>query len=544
MVKNFWILILIGFFSFSGPLFGQDRYAIHYFYKPQTFFSLESPSDFISQRAIDRRIKERISLDSTDLPVSPIYVEAISPLVERIYYHSKWLNASVVVATAEQVEELEGMAFIEKVERVGLGFYPAGHQGKKEASTPIKFRIKSKNTKAYEFQNDLLGIPAMHGEGFNGAGIMIAVFDAGFLNTDKILGMNHLFEEDRIVATKDLVIPGSKDVFRSDGHGTASLSVMASYEPSKLVGGAFGAQYILCITEDARSEYRIEEYNWVRGAEFADSLGVDIINSSLGYNRFDDPAMNYAPEDMDGQTAIVSQGATLAALKGILIVSSAGNEGNGSWETLTAPADAEGILTVGSVNYDLSRSSFSSIGPTYDGRIKPELVAFGSGVTVWRQIEEPNTSSGTSFTSPQIAALAAGLWQARPEWTLEQVIRNLLGSGNMADSPDNELGFGVPNFMDAYLGEILQIEEAGIQNLPLVFPNPLDGNELFIQYGEQNQCDFRMLSASGQVIADQRLTRHSSENPYEISLKYVLPGIYFIECGENNHVEKFKLIKR
>lgn len=544
MVKNYCILILIGFFSFTESILAQDRYAIHYFYKPQTRFTIDSPSDFISQRAIDRRIKEEIPMDSTDLPVSQKYVEATTPLVESIYYHSKWLNASVVVATEEQVEELAELPYIEKVERIGNSFYPAGQQGKMETTSPIKFRIRSKNSKAYEFQNDLLGIPAMHREGFNGAGIMIAVFDAGFLNTDKISGMKHLFDEDRIVATKDLVLPGSEDVFRSDAHGTASLSVMASNDPSKLVGGAFGAQYILCITEDASSEYRIEEYNWVRGAEFADSLGVDIINSSLGYNRFDDPSMNYAPEDMDGHTAIVSQGAALAALKGILIVCSAGNEGNGSWKTLTAPADADGILTVGSVNNDLSRSSFSSIGPTYDGRIKPELAAFGSGVTVWRQLEEPNTSSGTSFTSPQIAALAAGLWQARPEWTLEQVIQNLLRSGNMAEAPDSELGFGVPNFMDAYLGEILQIEEAGTQTLPLIYPNPMDGNELFIQYGEQNQCNFRMLSVTGQVIADHRLTRYSSENPYEISLKYLLPGIYFIECGENNHVEKFKLIKR
>lgn len=544
MVKNYCILLIIGFFSYSGSILGQDRYAIHYLYKPQTLYDIDRPGDLVSQRAIDRRVKGGILMDSTDLPVSPKYVEEISPLVESIYYHSKWLNASVVVATAEQVEKLSGMPFIEKVELVGLGFYPAGQQGKNEASKSLNFRIKSKNNKAYEFQNDILGIPAMHGEGFNGAGIMIAVFDAGFLNTDKIPGMKHLFEEDRIVATRDFVFPGSTDVFRSDVHGTASLSVMASHEPTKLVGGAFGAHYILCITEDARSEFRIEEYNWVKGAEFADSLGVDIINSSLGYNRFDHPAMNYAPEDMDGQTAIVSQGATLAAQKGILIVSSAGNEGNGSWKTLTAPADAKGILSVGSVNNDLSRSSFSSIGPTYDGRIKPELAAFGSGVTVWRQPEEPNTSSGTSFTSPQIAALAAGLWQARPEWTLEQVILNLLRSGSLADAPDNELGFGVPNFMDAYLGEILQIEEAGIHTLPLVFPNPLDGNELFIQYGKENQCDFRMLTASGQVVADQKLIRYSSENPYEISLKYILPGIYVVECGENNHVEKFKLIKR
>src|SRR5690606_31104343 len=173
--------------------------------------------------------------------------------------------------------------------------------------------------------------------------------------------------------------PGSEDVFRVDGHGTASLSLVAAYEESKLIGGAYDSQFILCITEDVESEYRIEEYNWVRAAEFSDSLGVDIINSSLGYNHFDDPEMNYETGDMDGKTAVISQGASLAAQKGILVVSSVGNEGNDAWETVTAPADAEGILSIGAVNSMLARSSFSSIGPTADGRIKPELAAFGSG---------------------------------------------------------------------------------------------------------------------------------------------------------------------
>lgn len=545
MDKNLLILIFLGLFSLPVTIFGQDRYAIHYKYKPQTFFSLESAEEFILQRAIDRRVKEGIAVDSTDLPVSPIYVKTISPLVEKVNFHTKWMNASLVVATQDQVKNIEKLPFIEKVELVAKSFYSSSQSGKKESGiTPVHLRIKSKKSNSFDFQNDILGIPAMHEEGFTGAGVMIAVFDAGFLNTDKISGMEHLFDQDRIVATKDFVLPDSDNVFRSDGHGTASLSVMASYEPSILIAGAYEAQYILCITEDAASEYRIEEYNWIRGAEFSDSLGVDIINSSLGYNLFDDPQMNYSLEDMDGQTAIITQGAAMAAQKGILVVSSAGNEGNGSWKTLTAPADAEGILSVGSVNSDLERSSFSSVGPTFDGRLKPDLAAFGSGVTIWRDVAKPNTSSGTSFTSPQIAALAAGLWQAKPEWTREQLIRNLLSSGTMADSPDSELGYGVPNFMDAYLGEILELDEVEDRIIPLIYPNPLDGNELFIHYGIEKHCSFRMVSATGQIIADHRLTRNSKNIPYEVRLEYILPGLYFIECGENNDIQSFNLLRK
>lgn len=539
------ILIFIGLCCLPAWSFAQDRYAVYYKFKPQTDYILEAPEEYLSQRAIERRIKEGVAVDSTDLPVSKLYADSVSALVEEVNYHSKWMNASIVVATQEQVGEVSLLPFVSKVELVAVGFYAPDQNGKKEIhKIPVHLRIKSNKESSYDFQNDILGIPAMHNEGFTGAGVMVAVFDAGFLNTDKISGLNHLFEQDLIVAAKDFVLPDSDNIFRTDGHGTASLSVMASNAPGKLVAGAYDAHYILCITEDVSSEYRIEELNWIRAAEFSDSLGVDIINSSLGYNVFDDIQMNYRPEDMNGETAVISRGAAMAAEKGILVVNSAGNEGNGRWKTLTAPADAKGILSVGSVNSNMEKSSFSSVGPTSDGRIKPELAAFGSGATIWKDIENTSASSGTSFTSPQIAALAAGLWQARPHWTRKQLIENLLGSGTMADDPDSELGYGVPNFMDAYYGEILDLEDQREMALSVIYPNPLEGDRLFIEHGFGKQCNFRMISALGQVIADQRLTRHSPVYPYHIELDDTPPGFYFIECKENNSVKRFRLLRR
>lgn len=545
MDRAIFVPLLIWLFFLPILTFSQDRFAVHYKYKPQASYSFGAPEEFLLQRAIDRRIKEGVAVDSTDLPVSEKYQNMVTSMVEKVNYHSKWMNASVVVATQEQITEVANLPFIEKVELVAKGFNSTDQNGKKESfRIPINLKVGSNKSYAYDFQNDILGIPDMHEEGFTGAGVMIAVFDAGFLHADKISGMDHLFEQDQILATKDFVDPDSDDVFRLDGHGTASLSLLAAYEESKLVSGAYDAQYILCITEDVSSEFRIEEYNWIRAAEFSDSLGVDIINSSLGYNLFDDPEMDYRKEDMDGKTAVVTIGASMAANKGILVISSAGNEGNGSWQTLTAPADADGVIAVGSVTNSLVRSSFSSVGPTFDGRLKPDLVAFGSGVTLWQWVESPNSSSGTSFTSPQIAALAAGLWQARPEWTREQLIKNLLNSGNMADSPDVELGYGIPNFLDAYYGEVLEIEKKKELDLAVVYPNPLEGNQLYIDYGKGNQCHIRMINSVGQIISDQRLKRNSFRSPYELKIENANPGLYFIECKEEHQTRTFRLLKR
>lgn len=536
-------LLIIGLFLISPLIgFGQDRYAISYHYKPQTSFDLENPREFLLERSLQRRIREGIGVDSTDMPVSQKYTREVSALVEDVYFHSKWLNSSIVQATEEQIDRISDLPFIRSTELVGRGYYDQSLDGKKEAfRIPISFKVKTKKLNTYDFQNDILGIPAMHEAGFTGAGVMIAVFDAGFINTDKITGLKHLFEEKQIVATRDFVMHGSSDVFKTDAHGTASLSVMAAYEPGKLIAGAYEASYILCITEDVQSEFRIEEYNWVRAAEFSDSLGVDIINSSLGYNFFDDPAMNYEIEDLDGNTAIISRGASLAAQKGILVVSSAGNEGNGSWGTITVPADADGILAIGSVNNNLERSNFSSTGPTADGRIKPDLMAYGSGVTVWKQEDAPGASSGTSFTSPQVAALAAGLRQAKPNWTTGHLIDRLKASGSLAEDPTVELGYGIPNFIDAYYGEILDMESEEMKRA-YIYPNPLDQKQLFIHYGSETKCDFKMINALGMLVTDQVLSRTVPRHPYEIRLDDNPPGLYFIECRENGERKVFRLI--
>lgn len=382
----------------------------------------------------------------------------------------------------------------------------------------------------------------MHEEGYTGAGVTMAVFDAGFPGTNTASPLAHLFTSNQIVGQRDFVRPWNSDVFIDNQHGTNVLSLIAANEPEKLVSGAFDSDYILVITEEVATEYRIEEFNWVRGAEYADSLGVNIINSSVGYVDFDDPTMNYTVGDMDGNTAVITIGATIAAKKGILIVNSVGNYGGRGESSLVAPADAEGILSIGSVNADLSRSGFSSQGPTGDGRLKPELAAFGGSPILIRSNGTPGSSSGTSFSAPQIAALAAGLWEAKPEWTKDELIENLLRSASQYENPDNLLGYGVPNFYDAFYGEILSVQAE--ENLKWkVYPNPLSSHELSIHFGAGLKSKFELIDMMGRIVLQDELTRMDTKTPFRVQLDAVKSGVYLIRMSVGDYIKQTKLLR-
>ncbi|MEX2567339.1 MAG: S8 family peptidase [Cyclobacteriaceae bacterium] len=543
---NYSIFIFVSLFLFHQKGLAQDRYAIHFKYKPTELYRLDEPENLLGKRALERRSKEGMAVDSTDIPVSEKYISSTASLVNDFLYHSKWLNASIVVAEEKNLLAIADLDFVDKVVLVAKGGLKSSQSSKKENLSRINKKIKKIfwEDQSFEFQNNILGIPDMHQEGYNGEGVRIAVFDAGFLNVDEISGMQHLFEEKKIIATRDFVNSASEDVFKRDTHGTGSLSLLAAYDPEKLIAGAYESEYVLCITEDVDSENRIEEYNWVRAAEFSDSLGVDIINSSLGYNFFDDPEMNYTKEDLDGETAVISIGAAMAAKKGILVVSSTGNEGNIDWQTITVPADAKGILSVGAINNNFEKAAFSSVGPSSDGRIKPELVAFGSGVTLWRYSNGTSFSSGTSFSAPQIAALAAGLWQAHPEWTRSQLKERLIASGSQFDEPDSELGYGVPNYLRAMYGTVDDLERKLVIPTPKVYPNPLDHQQLFIEFGNASNCLFKLFNTTGNLVTYLSLARNDIQAPYEVELPLVHPGVYLIELEDDSGASTIKLLRK
>lgn len=542
---------LLCFVFCVGIVSAQNKYAVHYKFKPQENFSLENPNEFLTEKSIQRRVNQSIALDSLDLPVSEKYISIIKENVQNVIYDSKWMNASLVVATNEQVAALENLDFVEKVVLAHVS-QSAGSRflrkikNNNHSSVNFKFRLKNTEAETYDFQNSLLGIKEMHEKGFKGEGMTIAVFDAGFPGVDKVGGFSHLIERNQIIGTKDLVDINNQNVFSKNQHGTNVLSLIAANSPELLVSGAPNASYILCITEDVFSEYRIEEYNWIRAAEYADSLGVDIINSSLGYLDFDDSNMDYTLEDLDGKTAIISQGAEIAANKGILIVTSAGNYGSRGASSITAPADANGILSIGAVDVNLNRSSFSSRGPTVDGRIKPEVSTLGRSVSLITQAGIINTNgSGTSFSAPQIAALAAGLWQAKPELTKDELIEVLKASGTQADNPDNLLGYGIPNFFRAFNGKILNVEDQQIENSSWkVYPNPNDGAILYAEFGQKLQGEIRIYQASGTLVLEQNLERFSNQDAFEVGISQLKSGLYIIEMQSGMEIRRTKLIKR
>lgn len=554
MAGNKFLAGFILFLGLFGSLSAQDRYAVYFKYKPQTTLSLTKPQEFLTQKAIDRRTREGILADSTDLPVSKKYVDAVKDKADYLLYDTKWLNASVLVTTKEKADEIKAFSFVEKVELVGIGYLDNSNSRLDQSNFALKEPKNRKeekpsgrelqlNENSYDFQNQLIGIPEMHEEGFKGKGITIAVFDAGFPGVNTASSLIHLQTNNQILSTKDFVRPWNTNVYTDNQHGTNVLSLIASNEPGKMVSGAPEASYILVMTEEVATEYRVEEYNWVRGAEYADSLGVDIISSSVGYWDFDDPSMNYTIADLDGETAIITKGATIAAEKGILVVNSSGNYGPGV-SSLVAPADAKGILAIGSVNKDLTVSGFSSRGPTGDGRIKPDLAALGSGTALVRSNGSVGFSNGTSFSAPQISALAAGIWEGRPEWTKNQLISNLIRSGTQVDKPDNLIGFGIPNFFDAYYGEILAVDERPENISWKVYPNPIATDDLSIFFGTGLSGEFSLIDKNGRLIVNTKLTRLGLKDPFRISLQGIRPGFYIIQMVDGSLIKRAKLFRQ
>ncbi|MCR9081480.1 MAG: S8 family serine peptidase [Cyclobacteriaceae bacterium] len=531
----------------------QDRYAVFYKYKPQDGLNLDQPQDFLTDRALLRRAKEDVAVDSTDLPVTQRYVDEVYQLSHYILYQSKWLNASLIVTDMEGAKSISELPFVEKVELVGKGYIPNPNAriGRRLfVSTTAKVcppggkaeRTLAAQELPSDFQNSLLGIDFMHEEGFKGKGIRIAVFDAGFPGTDNASPLSHLLSNNQLVAQKDFVRPWNQNVFTDNQHGTNVLSLIAAVETESFIAGAPEAEYFLAMTEEVATEYRIEEYNWLRAAEYADSIGVDIIHSSLGYYDFDDPEMNYSSGQLDGKTAVITQAANIASSKGILVVNSVGNYGPNE-PSIVAPADSPNVLAIGSVNQSLEVSNFSSRGPTGDGRIKPDLAAFGNGVALLRSNGNVGFANGTSFSAPQITALAAGLWQAKPEWTRAELIENLLRSASQYENPDNLLGYGIPNFREALYGEILSVEENGEVIPWKVFPNPMEGNKLTIYFGSSLSAEFSLIDLNGKTLQNQSLSRNTAKDPYELQLEGIRPGMYIIQMQDGKLIKQQKLIR-
>ena len=437
-----------------------SKYIIVLKNKNNTPFSLNNPSVYLSAKAIARREKQNISIDSTDIPVNASYIDSIRNTgAVTVLNVSKWLNQVLIQTTDNAaLDKIKQFSFVKNVTGIAARKRSAGYDESLrlfETSPTKKVKKVQDGGNYYNYGNAYAQINIhegefLHNKNFRGEGMIIAVLDAGFYHYDS----NPLFDSIRInnqvLGTWDFV--GNKSsVTEEHTHGMLCFSTIAANKPGAMVGTAPKAKYYLFRTEDVYSEYPVEEQHWVAAAEMADSLGVDIITTSLGYATFDNPSLDYEYADMNGKTTISAIGAAYAFKKGIFVSASAGNYGNSPWHYIVTPADGENVLAVGSVHASGVLSGFSSYGPSSDGRIKPDVVSVGSNTVVAGVDGNPtNAYSGTSLANPNLAGLVTCLWQAFPERTNAEILDAVRKSSTQYTSPDDKKGYGIPNMRFAY----------------------------------------------------------------------------------------------
>ncbi len=527
-----WVLI-----CGSLPVVAQsNRYFVFFKDKSNSVFSVTDPVKFLTQKSIDRRAKGGIAIGPDDLPVNASYVSQIKMLGAKTYFTSKWWNGVLIQADQSIIPTINALPFVAKTEFVAPGTLLQGGR----MATNNKSNQPDAVAQQSDFQLQQLAMDKMQEEGYRGEGVIIAQFDSGWQGVNLTAPFQPLFFEGRIKGVFNFV-RNTSNVYSDDDHGTSVLSVMAAYVPGTFAGGTYKANYYLFETEDDATEYRIEEYNWAFAAEKADSLGVDVINSSLGYSTFDDAAMNYTVFDLTGKKAVVSMAARKAVEKGIVVVCSAGNEGNNNfWKFVTTPADAEGVLAVGSITSLGSKSSFSSIGPTADQRLKPDVVALGSGTAVISATGSLSTASGTSLSSPLVASLAAGLIQAFPNKSANEITNAIIQSGSLFSTPNNSLGYGVPNFEIAKSYLKYGVLEEDIS----VFPNPVSRSlNILLKAPSNGLITVSVYNLLGQQIFQQSTSVSWETNPIQYDLSLLANGIYLLEVKSDKATLVRKIAK-
>lgn len=445
-------------FLFSVSLSGQRQYKYWVSLKDKNGspYSLFRPAEFLSARALLRREKQGIALEENDLPPNPAYIRAIGELPGiTIHGASRWLNGVAVQCDSLSSLALQHLPFVDTVLYLGphLRFRNPPNQAPKQRPSLSALPQAADFESSYGYavmQNSLLDLDLPHMNGQRGKGIWVAVMDGGFSQVELLHFFDSLDLSGRLIQGRDFVERDGA-VLESSGHGTSVLSVMAANLPGYFVGTAPDATYFLLKTEDTGGEFPIEEVNWVLGAEWADSTGVDVVNASLGYTHFNDPKLGHWRHELDGKTAIGSKGASIAATKGMIICNSAGNEGDGSWKYIGVPADAPGIIAVGAVDLRGKRAGFSSSGPTSDGRIKPDLMAPGDGVIVAGNSGiQLGMSSGTSLASPMLTGAFATLWSAYPDKPAAEIKAAMFESSPSFTKADTLYGYGLPSVSKAW----------------------------------------------------------------------------------------------
>ncbi|MFC2100489.1 S8 family serine peptidase [Bacteroidota bacterium] len=498
MNRIFFVVLLS--LSITG-IFGQNtaptKYWIQLTDKNNSPYSINNPSQYLSQKAITRRTKQGINIKQNDIPVNPSYIDSIKSTGVTVLHSSKWFNAvTIYTIDTNALALIDSFSFVKNIQNVAkIGTKKKDKKTRSERESEkllndlitkiiMKELRKTLNMEADKSliinyglsynQINMIGGVYLHDLGYLGNGITIAVLDGGFYAVDTMAAFDSLWYNNQILGTRDFVDPGG-NVFQQATHGMFVLSTMGANIPGELVGTAPKANYWLLRSEDTGTEYLIEEDNWVAAAEFADSVGVDIINSSLGYTTFNDTTQNHTYDDMNGETTRVTIAADIAASKGILVVNSAGNSGASAWTYIGAPADGDSVFTIGGVDPLGNYAAFSSVGPTSDGRLKPNVVAQGQATVIAAPSGGITAGNGTSFASPIIAGMSACLWQANPNLTNMQLAAAIEESSSNYFTPDSLKGYGIPNYTVAnVISSGIPISNFDTESKVDVFPNPFE----------------------------------------------------------------------
>ncbi len=538
MVK---VIAALLFILLSSNIRGQ-AVSYNYFYRITFIDKKASTSDYmpwqlLSEKAIARRKKAGIDfLDYRDLPVNKEDIKVLTDLGLILHSTSKWMNSalmkSITPADIPKLLLLPNVAEVKTVRKPGT---------KSSFSEKLKSDLQDSQINRYDVPVSMLNGYTLHDQGFKGQGILIAVLDAGFDNAEEITSLEHLRNRGGIKATYDFV-QKNNIVYNSHTHGTAVLSILAGKIPMEIEGTAQDADYLLLKTEDSNSEYPCEEDYWAAGAEFADSAGADIITSSLGYSTFDDPSMNYAFSDLDGSKSFVTRVADIAASKGILVVNSAGNERDKIWKRIICPADGKNVIAVGAVDDSETISTFSSAGPSFDRRIKPDFVALGVKVPLQTSNTSIVTANGTSFSCPVISGMTACLMQAVPEAKNSDIIKIMRESADRVSAPDSLYGYGIPDMGIA----LLKLQDLFIrvpEGMSLVSPNPTTG-EFEITFREAYETIVaEIFTASGRIIWKKEIDNFAGKILKVNELINREHGLYIIRITTPSSKMVHKVIK-
>lgn len=554
MKKYFLAIFLVSFILKANAQY--PKLIVQLADKNRSNYTLQNPAQYLSQRAIERRGRYNIPIDSTDLPVNERYLDSVLLAGNvTVLSTSKWLN-HVLIETTDRaaIRKILSYPFVKSAKEIGNRMSNNGRTTKikklrNPGNTGSSTRASRTAADTYDYGRNYNQVHIhegeyLHNKGFRGEKMQIAVLDAGFYQYKTITAFDSIRVNGQVLGERDFVT-FDNSVNEDDAHGMYCLSVLSANWPGRMVGTAPKANYWLVRTENAGSEYPVEEHNWVAGAEFADSSGADLVSSSVGYYEFDDPAFNHSYSEFYKNAAIVSKGAAIAVRKGMIVTNSAGNEGENNWKYLIFPADVDSVCTVGAANTAGEIAGFSSSG--YEGKMKPNIVSVGLGTVVAGVNNQPTSSNGTSFSNPNIAGLIACLWQAFPKLNNMKILDAVYKSANRYNAPDNRYGFGIPNFRTAY--QLLKHEENtalfGSEWLfvtPNLFTTSINAKFLGRVDGPAR---LELLNSLGNVITTQNFITEKEElYNYTFANTGTLPaGFYTIKYTDNTTTRSIRVQK-